>query len=83
MMSDRSDHDKLRRVLDLEQALGSESDSELALRRVLEESRVITGARYAALGVLDEERVELERFLAAGVDPVTERAIGNLPRGRG
>ncbi|MGP0037885.1 MAG: GAF domain-containing protein [Solirubrobacteraceae bacterium] len=82
-MSDRSDHDKLRRVLDLEQALASESDFEWALRLALEEARVITGARYAALGVLDEERAELERFFASGVDAAANRAIGRLPRGRG
>ncbi len=73
----------LRRVLDLERALGSESDPERALRRLLEEACLIARARYAALGVLDEERVELERFLACGVDAATERAIGRPPRGRG
>jgi GAF domain-containing protein len=82
-MRGRSDHEKLRRVLDLERALESESDSDRVLRLVLEEARAITGARYAALGVLDEERVELERFLALGVDKATERAIGRPPRGRG
>jgi GAF domain-containing protein len=82
-MRDRSDHEKLRRVLDLERALGSESDAERVLRVVLDQARVITGARYAALGVLDEDRAELDRFLAAGVDADTERTIGRPPRGRG
>ena len=41
------------------------------------------GARYAALGVLDEEKRELERFLHVGIDERTRRAIGPLPRGRG
>ena len=44
---------------------------------------MITGARYAALGVLDEQRSELERFVTAGIDAATHRAIGDLPRGRG
>jgi len=82
-MSPRSDHDNLRRVLDLEQALASESDSARALRRVLEEARAITGARYAALGVLNEERLELAWFLPSGVDAATQQAIGDPPRGRG
>src|SRR5207244_11617463 len=41
------------------------------------------GARYAALGVLDEQRTELERFVTAGIDRATHRMIGELPRGRG
>ena len=43
----------------------------------------LTGARYAALGVLDESRRELARFLTRGIDEETHRAIGDLPRGRG
>lgn len=82
-MRDRSDHEKLRRVSDVERALESESDPDQVLRLVLEEARAITGARYAALGVLDEERAELARFLALGVEAATERAIGRIPRGRG
>jgi GAF domain-containing protein len=82
-MSDPADHDALRRVLDLERALASESGCERALLLVLDEARVITAARYAALGVLDEERLGLKRFLASGVDAATRSAIGELPRGRG
>src|SRR5204862_1185492 len=43
----------------------------------------LTGARYAALGVIDETGTELERFLTTGIDPETHAAIGELPRGRG
>ncbi|MGH3991832.1 MAG: GAF domain-containing protein, partial [Pseudonocardiaceae bacterium] len=43
----------------------------------------LTGARYAALGILDEDRRELERFLTLGIDAETHAAIGDLPRGRG
>src|SRR6185437_7270912 len=38
---------------------------------------------YAAIGVLDERREALERFLTAGIDEETHRRIGDLPRGRG
>src|SRR5581483_3827725 len=51
------------------------------LTRILEEARRITGARYAALGVLDPSRTELERFLTAGVDTAAGRAIGGPPPG--
>ncbi|HEY2282927.1 MAG TPA: GAF domain-containing sensor histidine kinase, partial [Solirubrobacteraceae bacterium] len=72
-----------RRLLDVGRALVAELDPETVLERILEEARAITGAQYAALGVLDEGRNELERFLTSGVDESTHRAIGNLPRGRG
>lgn len=46
-------------------------------------ARQLTEARYAALGVLDEERVELERFLTDGLDAAEGGRIGRPPRGRG
>lgn len=75
--------DRLRRLLDVGRTLVAELGQEAVLERILEQARALTGARYAALGVLDEDRRELERFLTAGVDPDTHRAIGDLPRGRG
>ncbi len=82
MIQDKQDH-KLRRLLDVGRALLAELDYEAVLDRILEEARAITGARYAALGVLGEDRSELERFLTKGIDSTTHRAIGDLPRGRG
>ena len=79
----RTDDDRVRRLLDVGRTLIAELDPEVVLDRILEEAREITGARYAALGVLNEERSELERFLTAGVDAATHRAIGELPHGRG
>jgi len=75
--------DKLRRLLDVGRALVGELDPEAVLHRILEEARELTGARFAAVGVLDKTRSELGRFLTAGIDESTERAIGDLPRGRG
>jgi len=82
-MSESPNHQELRQLLDVRRTLASESDYERLLERVLEDGRAITGARYAALGVLDQDRVGLERFLTSGVDPVTRDAIGEPPRGRG
>jgi signal transduction histidine kinase len=61
----------------------SELDLETLLQRVLAVACDLTEARYAALGVLDEERHELERFLTRGIDEETRALIGDLPRGRG
>jgi len=59
------------------------SNVDVLLDRVLEEARQLTGARYAALGVLDRSRHELERFTTAGLHESTHQQIGVLPRGRG
>jgi signal transduction histidine kinase len=61
----------------------TELDLAVLLDRVLQTARETTGARYAALGILNEQRSELEQFLTSGVDEDTHRAIGALPRGRG
>ena len=76
-------HETLQRLLDIGEALVSELDPEVVLKRILEEAQALTGARYAALGVLDEDRQQLERFITAGLDAATQRRIGALPRGRG
>jgi signal transduction histidine kinase len=76
--------DKLRRLLEAGRALVAELDYEAVLERILQEALNITGATYAALGVLGPDRTDLERFITAGLDhESTLRAIGSLPRGRG
>jgi signal transduction histidine kinase len=77
------DERRLRLLLDIGTSIVAELDSEAVLRRVLDAGRELTGARYAAVGILDSERRELERFLTAGIDDATRRAIGDLPRGAG
>jgi two-component system, NarL family, sensor histidine kinase DevS len=77
------DEPRLRELIDVGRSLVAEFDPEVIFRRVLEVACELTGARYAALGVLDEDRHELERFITHGIDEETRRAIGNLPRGRG
>jgi len=74
---------RLRHLISVGRALMSELDPEVVLRQVVEAAREATGARYAALGILDEERVELERFITLGIDERTRARIGDLPRGRG
>ncbi len=75
--------DKLLRLLDVGRSLVTELDAEAVLQRVLVEARAATGAEYVALGVLNEQRTELERFLTLGIDDAGRAAIGALPRGRG
>jgi signal transduction histidine kinase len=70
-------------VLDIARSVLGELDVEIVLARVLESARELTGARYAALGVLNSSRTELERFLTLGIDEIGREGIGSLPRGRG
>ncbi|HEY8502264.1 MAG TPA: GAF domain-containing protein, partial [Solirubrobacterales bacterium] len=81
--AERVDEDRFRRLLDIGSSVLSELDLEAVLQSVVEAARELTGARYAALGVLDPERRELERFINVGIDEATRQEIGNLPRGRG
>jgi signal transduction histidine kinase len=74
---------RLERLIDTGRTLVSELDLEAVLKRVLDEARELTSARYAALGVLDEQGATLERFLTVGIDEEAHRSIGDLPRGRG
>jgi signal transduction histidine kinase len=74
---------RLERLLALGRSLVGDLDLELVLKRVLEAGRELTGARYAALGILDSRREGLERFLTVGIDEPTRRQLGDLPRGHG
>ncbi len=77
-----------RTVLAIAQGVLGELDVEAVLDRVVEAARELTGAGYAALGVLEEpeggrDEVGLGRFITAGMDEQTRGEIGSLPRGLG
>jgi signal transduction histidine kinase len=80
---DRSPAAGVLGVLDVACGVLSDLDVDAVLERVVEAARGLTGAEYAALGVLDRTRSELERFITAGVDELTRQRIGAPPRGRG
>src|SRR5213592_4019115 len=64
-------------------AITSELSLDALLQRLVEAASELTGAHYAALGVIDRSGSGLERFLTTGIDAETHAAIGELPRGRG
>jgi signal transduction histidine kinase len=76
-------HDRLRILVEAGISLASELSLEALLQRIVETAAELTGARYAALGVIQPGGQVLEQFLTTGVDPETHAAIGELPRGRG
>lgn len=77
------DERRLRRLIEVGRELTGVSDTESVIESALTAARELTGARYAALGVLDSRRAELERFLTLGIDDETRESIGDLPHGRG
>jgi two-component system, NarL family, sensor histidine kinase DevS len=78
-----SNENRLRALVETGVAISSELSLDALLQRLVESASELTGARYAALGVIDRGGAELERFLTAGIDAETKAAIGDLPRGRG
>ena len=79
----RDELERLRILVHAGIALNSELSLDALLQRLVETAAELTGARYAALGVIDRAGQSLERFFTAGIDEETRSAIGDVPRGRG
>jgi signal transduction histidine kinase len=74
---------KLRRVLEATLLLEADLELSVLLRHVIEEACSMTGARFGALGVLNDERTELVEFITVGLTREEEERIGPRPTGRG
>ena len=79
----QTEQNRLRAVLDASIVVTSELSIEAVLQRIVEAAAELTGAKYAALGVIDQSGTGLERFITTGFDEETIQKIGDLPRGRG
>jgi signal transduction histidine kinase len=79
----RPSESRLRALLEAVIGLNSELSLDALLQRLVEVAAKLTGAQYAALGVIDRSGLELERFLTTGIDSDRQALIGDLPRGRG
>jgi signal transduction histidine kinase len=75
--------DRLHRLIDAGRGLVAELDLEVILRQLLDIARELTGAGYAAVGILDPSKTSLARFVTSGIDADVHQQIGDLPRGRG
>lgn len=53
------------------------------LRELAEIARTTTGARYAAVGIFDEDKTSLIRYVTIGLDEQSARAVAALPVGGG
>src|SRR3954452_25140361 len=82
-MSSLHESDRLRALVDTGIAINSELSLEALLERIVEAAARVTGARYAALGVVDRSGTGLEHFIPYGIAPEIETQIGDPPHGRG
>ena len=73
---------RLRTLLRATQAITAQLDLDSVLREIVGAVRELTGARYAALGVLDDHG-GLEQFVHAGMEPADVERIAHLPHGDG
>ena len=78
-----NDPAKLRRLVDAVLIMEADIELPLLLRHLVEEACSLVGARYGALGVLNESRTDLEQFVTVGLSDAAEQAIGPRPAGRG
>jgi signal transduction histidine kinase len=74
---------RLRTLIETGLAINSELSLDGVLQRIVEAAAQVTGAQYAALGVIDPTGTSLERFITHGIDEETRAIIGDLPTGRG
>jgi signal transduction histidine kinase len=75
--------ERLRALVETGIAINSELSLDGVLERIVEAAARVTGARYAALGVIDPAASGLERFITYGIEPEVQTQIGDPPHGRG
>ncbi len=76
-------NERTRALVEAGIALASELSLDVVLQKLVDTAAELTGARYAALGVIDLAGHGLERFVTAGVDEETVARIGHPPQGHG
>ena len=77
------DEARLAALLDAGRVLVAQLEVDAVLEELLRVACELTGARYAALGVLDDDRRELRRFVTRGIGQAERERIGDPPRGHG
>lgn len=80
---DAVDPADLSRLLDAIVDIGRGSDLPSVLHRTVAAATELAGARYGALGVLDETGSHLTDFVTCGLDDAEIARIGDRPAGKG
>jgi signal transduction histidine kinase/CheY-like chemotaxis protein len=73
---------RLQQLVEAAIAVGGDLSLPVTLRRIVEGSRSLVDARYAALGVLGEDH-QITDFIHSGIGPELVDEIGPLPTGHG
>jgi GAF domain-containing protein len=79
-MSYPVDRPQLQRLADIAGSLVAEFAPQVVFDRILDTASEMTGARYSALAVVNEERDGLEHFHTAGVGDLMPAASGDPSR---
>jgi signal transduction histidine kinase len=77
------DPEKLQRLMAAVLMITADVELQDLLRHIVEEATSLVGARYGALGVLNQGRTGLEQFVTVGISRDEVNAIGPPPIGRG
>ncbi|MFF0228306.1 PP2C family protein-serine/threonine phosphatase [Streptomyces sp. NPDC004629] len=77
--------DRLQGLLNAVLAISQETDLPAVLHRIVTTAMDLVGARYGALGVLDESGEQLGQFITAGLSEPERAGLDGVefPRGRG
>ncbi len=81
MDRDVLDEHRLRRLIDVGRGLVAQLDLEAVLSEVVEVGGELTGARHAALGILDEDGPERERFIHGHLSAESSLGVPIVVRG--
>ncbi|HSD04028.1 MAG TPA: GAF domain-containing protein [Gaiellales bacterium] len=82
-MSATAPDNRLQALLDAGVAIAGGLELRQILPRLVQTACDLTGAKYGALGVLDESGNRLAQFITAGLSDEERDSIGDLPTGRG
>jgi signal transduction histidine kinase len=77
------DADRLKRLVQAGIRITAERSLDAVLQAVVDSARELSGARFAALGVLDLTGTELRRFVTSGLTEEQAKQIGDHPTGKG
>ncbi|WP_432099814.1 sensor histidine kinase [Streptomyces sp. WAC 04229] len=73
---------RVPKLLEAMRSVGSGLELHSTLKRICETAAELANARYAAIGVVDEDGDGLADFVHHGLDEATVRRVGHLPGGR-
>ena len=75
--------DRLQQVIDAILLVDRNFELPVLLRHVVQEATSMTGARYGALGVLNDDHTGLAEFVTVGLEAEQVSDMGPPPTGKG